>query len=199
MYRSPAIEAYVDYGQDPWRVGDSTAVAQRNTSSARKPVAGTIAQDPNGIALNSLPYPYPNTVDGYEQAGVELRSPLRTTQDNIDKGEALYTRYCLHCHGEAGDGMGKIAQNEKIVGIPAYDGKLADLPVGKMYHTLTYGKGLMGSHASQLSPMERWEVIEYVKVLQGTSVIAEDGAEDPALVEAMHDAAAADHTNESPN
>ena len=37
---------------------------------------------------------------------------------------------------------------------------------GKMYHTLTYGKGLMGSHASQLSQKDRWLVIEYIKVLQ---------------------------------
>ena len=35
-----------------------------------------------------------------------------------------------------------------------------------MYHTLTWGKGLMGSHASQLSQRQRWEVIEYIKVLQ---------------------------------
>ena len=35
-----------------------------------------------------------------------------------------------------------------------------------MYHTLTYGKGLMGSHASQLSQKDRWLVIEYIKVLQ---------------------------------
>jgi hypothetical protein len=43
---------------------------------------------------------------------------------------------------------------------------LKDLPEGKMYHTLTYGKGLMGSHASQLSQKDRWLVIEYIKVLQ---------------------------------
>ena len=35
-----------------------------------------------------------------------------------------------------------------------------------MFHTLTYGKGLMGSHASQLSQKDRWLVIEYIKVLQ---------------------------------
>ena len=35
-----------------------------------------------------------------------------------------------------------------------------------MYHTLTWGKGLMGSHASQLSQRQRWEVVEYIKVLQ---------------------------------
>lgn len=35
-----------------------------------------------------------------------------------------------------------------------------------MYHSITYGKGLMGSHASQINQMERWQVIQYVQVLQ---------------------------------
>lgn len=187
MYRSPAIEAYVDYGQDPWKVGDSLAVVQRNTPSAMKPVAGTISQDRNGVSMNSMPYPFPNTTEGYEAAGVELSSPIATTEANIAKGEVLYNRYCVHCHGDKGDGMGKIAQNGHIEGIPSYSGKLVDLPVGKMYHTLTYGKGLMGSHASQLSALERWEVIEYVKVLQGTSVL--EGESAPAATGTLVDAA----------
>ena len=37
-----------------------------------------------------------------------------------------------------------------------------------MYHTLTFGKGMMGSHASQLNPKDRWMVIQYVKYLQNS-------------------------------
>ena len=39
----------------------------------------------------------------------------------------------------------------------------AGLPVGKMYHSITYGKNLMGSYASQLTPEQRWEVICYIQ------------------------------------
>lgn len=193
MYRSPAIEAYIDYGQEPWRIGDSLAVVQRHTPSARKPQVGTIAQDPNGVVMNSMPYIYPNTAEAYEQAGVALTSPIATTQTVIDEGKAIYDRMCMHCHGEKGKGDGTIAANGHIEGIPAYDVKLADLPVGKMFHTLTYGKGLMGSHASQLSVEERWVVIEYVKVLQGTSVL--DGQESAAMEsdEGSEEHAAEDH------
>ena len=49
MYRSPAVEAYVDYGQDPYQVGEETARAQRMVQSARKPVSGTIAFNPSQI------------------------------------------------------------------------------------------------------------------------------------------------------
>lgn len=54
MYRSPAIEAYVDPGMDPFHFGDSLAKAQRNTMSARKPVEGTVpfSEDPSKVLFN---------------------------------------------------------------------------------------------------------------------------------------------------
>ena len=78
MYRSPAIEAYVDYGEDPYYVTEEVAVSQRNQQSARKPVAGSIAFQGDDKAFG-LPYPYSNTPEGYEMAGKENRSPLPTT------------------------------------------------------------------------------------------------------------------------
>lgn len=166
MYRSPAIEAYVDYGQEAYEVGEEVARAQRNTPSSRKPVPGTIPfRGEDQLAL-SLPYPYAQTVEDYERAGVELKSPLVTNQANIEAGQAVYTAFCTQCHGEEGKGNGALSINGHIAGIPSYQDKLKDLPEGKMYHTLTWGKGLMGSHASQLSQRQRWEVIEYIKVLQ---------------------------------
>lgn len=166
MYRSPAIEAYVDYGQDPYQVGEDVASAQRQIQSARKPVAGTIPFSPEAMAF-SLPYAYPNTVEGYEDAGTNLLSPLANVgKAEIEAGQEIYTSMCTQCHGEEGKGNGALSRNGHIQGIPSYSDKLKDLPEGKMYHTLTYGKGLMGSHASQLSQKDRWLVIEYIKVLQ---------------------------------
>lgn len=186
MYRSPAIEAYVDYGMDPWFVGEEKAALQRSTSSARKPVVGSIPYVGAAMMEYVLPYPYKNTPEDYELAGTMAHSPLSTTKANAEAGQVLYNRMCMHCHGEAGEGDGKISQNGFIMGIPSYTGKLKDLPEGKMFHTLTYGKGLMGSHASQLSQYERWLIIEYVKVLQNggempaetatTEVVAEEAA-----------------------
>jgi len=49
------------------------------------------------------------------------------------------------------------------------DEYIKTLPEGKIYHTLTYGKNNMGSHASVLSPKDRWKVIKYVKFLSSQS------------------------------
>ena len=166
MYRSPAIEAYVDYGEDPYYVTEEVALSQRNTPSTYVPVEGTIPFTGDEKDFN-LPYPYPNTIEGYEAAGAELKSPLETTAENIEAGALLYGQMCTQCHGEEGKGDGALSRNGHIVGIPSYSGKLKDLPEGKMYHTLQYGKGLMGSHASQLSQKDRWLIIEFIKTLQG--------------------------------
>jgi len=32
-----------------------------------------------------------------------------------------------------------------------------------MFHTITYGKGLMGAHASQLNKEERWKLVHYIR------------------------------------
>tara|TARA_B100000683_G_scaffold42833_1_gene38384 strand:+ start:306 stop:950 length:645 start_codon:yes stop_codon:yes gene_type:complete len=173
MYRSPAVEAYVDYGEDPYYVTEEFAASQRNTPSARLPVEGTISFSGEDKAFN-LPYPYPNTPEGYEAAGAELVSPIASSEENIAAGAILYGQMCTQCHGEEGKGDGAISRNGHIVGIPSYSGKLKDLPEGKMYHTLQYGKGLMGSHASQLSQKDRWLIIEYIKTLQGNDVASSE-------------------------
>ena len=172
MYRSAAIEAYVDYGMDEYAFGWAEQADQRLIQSARKPVKGSIAFQPDAKEF-AMPYPYPNTPAGYESAGRELTSPLATTKAHIEEGKAIYTQMCTQCHGEKGEGDGALSRNGHIQGIPSYSGKLKDLPVGNMYHTLTYGKGLMGSHASQLDQRDRWLVIEYIKVLQNGGELPE--------------------------
>ena len=161
MYRSPAVEAYVDYGMDAYIIGVDSAEAQRATQSARLPVAGTIE-----FGAEFMPYPYANTFEDYERAGTELKSPIPMNQENVEHGKVLFERMCSHCHGKKGAGDGKLVENEKILGVPNFAVQLATLPEGKMYHSITYGKGIMGSHAAQLEPMERWQIIQYIKVMQ---------------------------------
>ena len=168
MYRSPALEAYIDYGTH--RTMDWTEEQKTNAGMTRrlsmKPPAGTIAYNGAENAVFNMPYSFPNTPEGYELAGTNLHSPLQSNKANIERGAEIFKLMCSHCHGAEGHGDGAISRNEFILGIPDYAVKLKDLPEGKMYHTLKYGKGLMGSHTSQLSQKECWQVIEYVKLLQ---------------------------------
>jgi hypothetical protein len=62
-----------------------------------------------------------------------------------------------------------------------------------MFHSITYGKGLMGQHASQLTQLERWQIIEYVKLLQQGITEPEFDANDMLVTKAAA-AAPADTT-----
>jgi len=157
MYRSPSLEYYSVHTVD----GDTV-------NNAKLPVNGTVAR-------GYIPYTYPNTPEGYEQAGLQLKNPLNSEmRENWElEGEVLYGKFCVHCHGSAGAGDGKVAG--KLPGPPpAYDGALKNLPEGKIFHSITYGKNSMGSHASQLTAEERWKLVYYVQKLQGNNKTASD-------------------------
>lgn len=138
---------------------------------------GATSQTPpaNTTPVDFIRYEYPNTKEGYE-ASVALVNPLALTEKNLTEGKHFYTVFCSPCHGEKGDGQGHIVKLDKgISGVPAYHGAdamssrgglMKDMPAGKIYHTIMYGLNAMGSHASQLSPEERWKVVMYVQQLQ---------------------------------
>ncbi|MCP4521261.1 MAG: cytochrome c [Cytophagales bacterium] len=90
-------------------------------------------------------------------------STTTLTKEELKEAKALYLRFCAHCHGEKGNG--ESALNEKGIGAPAY-GPHAYKPIGHLFHVITYGKGRMGAHASQLSQEERWKIAAYVQQLQ---------------------------------
>lgn len=158
---SPGFEFMPDMYRQSSYEANSTNPVFPDSMTNRTPVNGTIARGFYPVMAD-----YPNTDSGYVWAGRYLKSPIPGTAMVIEKGKSLYGKFCVQCHGESGGGDGKVA--EKLPGPPpAYNGALKDLPEGKMFFSVHYGKGMMGSHASQLTVDERWEIIRYVQTLQG--------------------------------
>ncbi len=148
MYRSPSYET------------NSANPNFKNGLTNQKPVSGT-------IALGApLPYSYPNSIEGYEKAGLELKNPIPLNKNVLAEGKQLYSAFCTHCHGGTGAGDGIIVNNGKFPPPPSFQIQLKDLPEGKMFHSITYGKNLMGGHASQISVDERWKIVHHLKTLQ---------------------------------
>ncbi|GAA4800268.1 cytochrome c [Litoribaculum gwangyangense] len=147
MYEPVGYETYAE----------SNAFA--NGVEAQIPAQGSI---PRGF----VPFDIENTTEGYNLAKETLKSPLDSTQVDLERGKVLYEIYCGICHGNKGNGQGKLVQREKILGIPSYDDAVRAINEGSTYHVIYYGKNAMGSYANQLNEEERWQVVSYVMKLK---------------------------------
>ncbi|MEN7546926.1 cytochrome c [Rapidithrix thailandica] len=137
-----------------------------------KPVEGTVPrQNFSSVTknnVNTLDQPilyYDLHKDSVDLAGRILKNPVPKTDEMVAEGKDLYLSYCSHCHGESGDGKGKVGDVYK--GVPNYaTGRYKTLTEGYVFHVITHGKGRMWPHKSQLNPEERWKVVHYVQKLQ---------------------------------
>lgn len=147
MYESVSYQAYAE------------SDAFNNGKEGQLPAEGSI---PRGFE----PYDYENTTEGYELAKAHLISPLdpKDHEKNLKTGKELYAIYCAICHGDKGDGKGKLVQREKFLGVPSYADR--EITAGSIFHVETYGLNAMGSHANQLNTHERWLVAAYVLKLK---------------------------------
>jgi len=111
-------------------------------------------------------------------ASRQIKNPI-TTLDSISSKEAerLYLVNCGICHGTALDGNGPLFKGgdgpypAKPANL-ASDPKIVGLADGQLYYSITYGKNMMGSYASQLNSTQRWEVIAYIRSKQGQGATA---------------------------
>ena len=125
------------------------------------PVAGTIAR-------GHMPYNYgAKSADEQLRAGKELVNPVPANETTLAKGKALFDVYCAICHGPQGKGDGSLHSSGKFTALPAdlTSERILKFEDGQYYHVITVGSvsGLMGSHASQILPNDRWMIVNYIK------------------------------------
>lgn len=131
-----------------------------------QPVAGTVARGeemPFALAKDAVG----DTVN-YNKSK-EVKNPVDTmTTAQLVEAERLYLINCGICHGKNLDGNGPLykggdgpfaAKPATLVG----DAKYEAMPDGQMFYSVAYGKGQMGSYASQLTRRQRWEIIAFIK------------------------------------
>jgi len=138
--------------------------------TSQGPVAGTVKRGdeyPVHIEMDEIG----DTANYF--ASRQLTNPVTSlTDEQLKETERQYLINCGICHGAKLDGNGPLwkdgdgpfpAKPAALVG----DSKYESMPDGQMFYSLTYGKNLMGSYASQLNAKQRWMVITYIKIKQG--------------------------------
>ena len=178
MYRSPALEAYVDYGEVRGRIDES----KKTQLTVKTPPSFTIPYYGKDSTEVKLMMPYTRLANVTFRASHGLYNEKVTSEDHyaaaladknmlalddkvLVKGKELFTAMCQHCHGEKGDGNGPMVVSGAYSGVPNYAERIA-LSDGQMFYSIYYGKGMMGSHRSLLYKKEIWTVIHYIRQLQ---------------------------------
>jgi mono/diheme cytochrome c family protein len=175
MAYSRAIETYAPID----------TLAKQGIFYNRMPVPGTVKR--GDVLPFTIPQDKPGDSTNYVAAR-QVANPLPALNaTQMKEAERLYLVNCGICHGTALDGNGPLYNggNGPFAAAPKNliaDAIVSKMPSGQMFYSVTYGKGQMGSYASQLSTTQRWMVIHYIKTKQGgeTAPAADSTAAQPA-------------------
>lgn len=144
--------------EDPYGEYYNSNPLHVNGMTMREPPANTVRRD------RFLPYRVHR--DSLEQAAM-VENPYPASAEVISEGQALYGRFCDHCHGGDGKGAAPGSVGEVFAGVPSYtSAAIKNKPNGHIFHVITHGKGRMGAHGSQISAEDRWKIARYVETLQ---------------------------------
>lgn len=97
-----------------------------------------------------------------------LQNPVPADARSIANGHRLYQVNCAVCHGELGDANGTLRAVNPAYGFapPINGAATAARTDGYLYGMLRNGRGLMASF-NRIPERERWDVVNYVRGLQG--------------------------------
>ena len=121
-----------------------------------------------------VPYYYEDTEEERTRAMTEITTnPVPYTAADMAKSKELYEIYCGICHGDKGDGGGYLVRDGGVY--PAQPAnflleEFVNASEGRYYHSIMYGKNVMGGYADKLSFEERWQVIHYIRSLQAAEL-----------------------------
>jgi mono/diheme cytochrome c family protein len=107
-------------------------------------------------------------------SATDQQNPVTANRESIAAGKSLFDRYCSSCHGSDGKGgaigpdlMGPGVQNQTD---------------GALFWKITQGSSPMPSFEATLTPHQRWEIVNYIRMLaqdaasvQSARPLAQDG------------------------
>jgi hypothetical protein len=149
------IDMHVQPKQNPLSRSDFFA----DQRSERPPVEGTVARG----QLHEDTYFY----TGKSGSSPGDYMPFPVTKEVLERGRERYNIYCAPCHSRVGDGNGFIPSRGFARKPPSFhDQRLQKAPLGYFYDVMSNGFGIMPDYASQISAMDRWKVVAYIRALQ---------------------------------
>ncbi|HEY6768516.1 MAG TPA: PQQ-dependent sugar dehydrogenase [Candidatus Sulfotelmatobacter sp.] len=108
----------------------------------------------------------------------QMKNPYEGRQDGAQKGQRLYARNCLSCHGKTGSGTGNVPS--------LVDGKLEAITSGEIFWFITKGSVPNGMPSWKFLPeQQRWQIVTFVKSLGQSHTGPQPGSAPEAPAEAV--------------
>ena len=145
----------------PWFSTMRRSIAIRPYEMPRDPAPGTVPTTGIEPGLPFSPQDLPE-ID-------RLRNPVARTSESINRGADRYAIYCAVCHGEGGAGDGPVAVSLGGTVRNLLGDDVRRFSDGRIYTAIRHGFGLMPGYGHVLTIEDRWNVVNYVRVLQGAS------------------------------
>jgi len=156
-----------------WESNGQTKIFYNN-----QPVAGTVSRGQDYVF--HLEKDATGDTANYNASKQVINPVADSTMDSVAMAEAsrIYLINCGICHGSKLDGNGPLYKDgtgpypAKPANLSGSDAKYVSMPDGQMFYSITYGRNLMGSYAGQVTPHQRWMIINYIRSVQGKALAA---------------------------
>jgi S-disulfanyl-L-cysteine oxidoreductase SoxD len=130
--------------------------------------------DPKNPGMATYPehsVPVPGTTAFFKDHDMEsaekLKNPVAADAKSVELGGRLFGIYCTPCHGYKGKGDGLVGKKLILQPFDLTADMTKQRTDGYIFGMMTFGGAIMPPYANDLSPLERWHVVNYVrKVLQ---------------------------------
>jgi mono/diheme cytochrome c family protein len=95
----------------------------------------------------------------------QLQNPMKADGRTVERGQKLFNRYCVPCHGTEGAADGTMARKLGYKPANLTLEQVSRLTDGEIFWKISKGRDPMPIFEQQLSQRERWDVVSYVRTL----------------------------------
>jgi S-disulfanyl-L-cysteine oxidoreductase SoxD len=141
----------------PWDIDMYRQESLKSNEVNRAPVKGTVAVGRKPFSMSVA------------EAEKNLKNPVALSFNSAWRGQRLFNSNCVPCHGVTGRGDGEVSKS--LVGVPNI---LTDLykqrTDGRIFAIIHHGQNAMPRYGFKFSEDEKWDIVNYVRFLQGAEV-----------------------------
>jgi len=95
----------------------------------------------------------------------QIQNPMKGDGGTVPRGQKLFQRYCVPCHGLEGAADGRLAQRLAYKPANLTLEQMSRLADGEIFWKVSKGRKPMPAFEQVLSQRERWDIVSYVRTL----------------------------------